>query len=95
MRFLVCVVHVLIRLELSRSMASFSWALLSRGMCVWAVDSYWARACGCVGYAAEFARCRLTIPGSEATKRFMLLILPRRWVCVRFVRESISDMNRL
>jgi hypothetical protein len=46
--------------------------------------------------AAECTRWKLTSLGSVATKRFILLRMPKRRDCAnKSVRGSISDLNRL
>ena len=47
------------------------------------------------GVAVEFDRRRLNSPGSTSTKRFLLLIMPKRRDCTKSARESRSDLNRL
>ena len=53
----------------------------------------YAAAFVCVGVAAEFARLRLTTPGSASTKHFLLLIMPNRRDCAKSVSASNDDLN--
>ncbi len=45
--------------------------------------------------AAECARVRLTFPGRDFTKRFLLFIMPNRRDYVKSAMESIIDFNRM
>ena len=45
--------------------------------------------------AVECARVRLTFPGRDSTKRFLLFIMCIRRDCARSVIESSNDLNRM
>ena len=64
-----------------------------RFLCVWVATPCYDDACVCVGVAAEFARLRPTIPEKNASKRVLLLAMPRRRDCAKSASESNIDLN--
>ena len=75
-------------------MAMLSEARDVRVMCVFVVGSCFVTAV-CARAASECARVRLTFPGRDSTKRFLLFIMPNRRNCAKSVMESSNDLNRM
>jgi len=75
-------------------MAVLSGTRVARVLRVWMATPCCVAACVCVGVAAECARLRLMALGSASTKRFMVLLMPKRRDCAKSVSASNNDLNR-
>jgi hypothetical protein len=75
-------------------MAVLSGARDVRVLCVCVDVSCFVTALGARA-SAECARLRLTVPGRQSTKRFLLFILAKRRDCAKSVLESSNDLNRM
>ena len=75
-------------------MAVLSRTRVVRVLCALVATLCCVATCVCVGAAAECARLRLMALGSDYTKRFMFLILPKRRECTRLVSASSNDLNK-
>ena len=76
-------------------MAVFFGARVVRVLCVLVVVSCCCTTVGCARVAAECARWRLTFLGRDSTKRFLLLMMPKRRVYDKSMIEYNSDLNRM
>ena len=66
-----------------------------RAMCVCEDVSCCVIACVCGVSAAEFALMLLLFPGSASTRRFLLLMMPKRRDCAKSVRKYSDELNRM
>jgi hypothetical protein len=75
-------------------MTVLSGTRVVRVLCVWVATPCCVTVCVCVGVAAECARVRLIAHGSDSTKRFLFLIMPKRRECAKLLSASIGDLNK-
>jgi hypothetical protein len=79
--------------SLFHAMAVLYGMRVARVLCVCVTTSRYRPIGVSSGDATQCARQRMTAPCSAYTKRFLILMIPLRRDCAKFVSESIADMN--